>query len=246
MIQKRFCMIFLATFLTACNTPTARPVTISTPDVGAIQTQVVATVYAEALTASVPTITPTQFTPTPTYDPPKAHFDEDSNCRVGPGIKFVLVAIIKAGQTAELVGAPPQGNYWVVKNPSGNEACWVVRDFATPSGSVETLPTVGAPATYTPQPAPPAVTLKTWKYSCAYAANNSSAVTINLEWDDLSDYEFGYNIYLNNKVIAGLGANSTAYTDITYLANGQAATYFVEAYNFDGVGRSREVKAICQ
>ena len=248
-MRQNIIHIILSTMLLcACSLPEAeQPTVTSGPDVSALKTQAVATVYAEALTASVPTITPTVLTPTPTYAKPAMRFDEDTNCRRGPGIKFELVEVIKAGQTTEPLGA--QGNYWVVKSPTGGETCWVVADFATPSGEVERLPKMTAPATYTPQPVPVAPVLNSWDFECEYAsANNQSASTVNvvLKWADSSGFEIGYSIYRNNELIADLPANSTKYTDTFYLSYADVATYYVQAYNYDGAARSKEVKVSCQ
>jgi hypothetical protein len=248
-MRQNIIHIILSTMLLcACSLPEAeQPTVTSGPDISALKTQAVATVYADALTASVPTITPTVLTSTPTYAKPAMHFDEDTNCRRGPGIKFELVEVIKAGQTAEPLGA--QGNYWVVKSSSGSGPCWVVADFATPSGEVAQLPKMTAPATYTPRPVPLAPALQSWDYSCEFVFNNSqsaSTLTVVLKWQDLSASEVGYSVYRNKELVASLAENSTTYTDTTYLSYGDAATYYVEAYNYDNAARSREVKVSCQ
>jgi len=219
------------------------PTASATPDVGALSTQVVATVYAAAKTSSAPSITPTQPTPTATYVPPVVRFDSDSNCRSGPGIKFPLLEVLKAGQTAEPLGYHSEGKYWVVKYSQGNEGCWVVADFVTPSGSIETLPNMTLPPTYTPEPAPAAPKLTTWDYSCEFA-NEICTVTLILEWQDLANNETGYSIFRNNELVANLSPNAITYTDIIYLGRNQAATYFVQAYNFDGAARSADIKIV--
>jgi uncharacterized protein YraI len=248
-MYQKILHIFLAIILLgACNMPTGeQSISTSTPDVGALRTQAVATVIAGAQTAAVPTITATVLTSTPTYAKPAMLFDEDTNCRSGPGIKFELVTVIKAGQTAEPLGA--QGNYWVVKSPSGGGTCWVVADFATPSGEVARLPKMTAPATYTPRPVPLAPALKSWDYSCEYALNNSqsaSTITVILKWQDLSNSEIGYSVYRNSELVASLPENSITYTDAAYLNYGEAATYYVEAYNYDNAARSKEARVSCQ
>lgn len=250
MSQKKLYAVLLIILLAACNLPTSKPPVDPTPDANVLRTQAVATVFAAAPTTSVPELTPTvSLTSTPTDAKARIRFDVDTNCRSGPGIKFALVTIIKAGQIAEALGVPPQGNYWVVKSPSGSGACWVVADFATPSGNVGQLPKMTSPPTYTPQPAPLAPSLISWVYTCDLVSNNNqsgSTVTVVLKWQDMSNSEAGYNVYRNNQLIASLAANSTEYTEATFLGYGDALAYFIEAYNSDGAARSKGITISCQ
>ena len=257
-MRRRLLHVILLVFiLSSCSSPVTaqaeqpvaeKPVVTATPDVNLLSTQAVATVYA-ALTAAAPTVTPTISIPTPTIVKPAIRFDADTNCRSGPGIKFELVAVIKAGQTAEPLGAPAQGNYWVVKNPAGSGSCWVVRDFATPAGTVAALPKMTAPPTYTAMPMPVAPALNSWDFECVYAytdTQSASTATVVLKWADSSDYEIGYSVYRNTELIADLPANSTTFTHTSFLSYAEVATYYVQAYNYDGAARSKEIKVSCQ
>jgi hypothetical protein len=251
--MARFFLLLLPFLLVACNLPaTQSPMASPTPDVGALQTQAVATIYA-GITASIPpipspTITPVLPTLTPTPALPKIYFAGDTNCRQGPGVRFPLVTVIKEGQTAKLAGKPQQGDYWVVVNPNGSGQCWVVRDFATPSGVNDDLAVVTAPPTYTSMPRPAAPALANWDFSCEYASadGQSFTITVQLRWHDMSESELGYNIYRNDELIASLPPDTTAYTDVTYLVVGQGVTYIIEAWNSDGVARSKPINAQCQ
>jgi len=58
---------------------------------------------------------------------------------VGPGAIFERVGILLVGETAEIVGREPKGEYWYIRNPDeGAEFCWVWGEYATVSGN--TLP----------------------------------------------------------------------------------------------------------
>lgn len=60
----------------------------------------------------------------------------DTNCRTGPGAIFERVGILLVGETAEIVGREPRGEYWYIRNPDmGSEFCWVWGEYATISGS---------------------------------------------------------------------------------------------------------------
>ena len=88
-----------------------------------------------------PTISPTSdFTATP--GTPMITVSVDTNCRVGPGAIFQRVGILLVGETAEIVGREPKGEFWYIRNPDADgsdaEYCWVWGEYATISGS--TLP----------------------------------------------------------------------------------------------------------
>jgi hypothetical protein len=254
MHKKTLVLILVGVFLVACNVPGQAPSSPATPNVDALVTQALATLAVTQMASSTPTLSTS--TPTiPATEAPKIYFAGDTNCRTGPGVKFTLVTIIKEGQTAQLVGQSGQvassanNLYWVVTNPNGSGPCWVVRDFATPQGNIDKLVMATPPPTYTPMPRPEAPLLADWQFSCEYASPNdqtTSTITVELKWRDMSDYELGYDIYRNDELLASLPANTTAYTDVTYLVYGQGITYSIEAWNNDGVVRSKDAKAQCQ
>jgi hypothetical protein len=72
--------------------------------------------------------------PTPTT--PTISVSVDTNCRTGPGAIFERVGILLVGETAEIVGREPKGEYWYIRNPdTGPEFCWVWGEYATISGN---------------------------------------------------------------------------------------------------------------
>jgi len=152
--------------------------------------------------------------------------------------------VVRSGQKAEIIAKADKGNYWVIKNPNGEGTCWVAGDFAQTSGSLHILPTMIAPPTPTPEP-PKAPTWKNWSYSCAFATGGSDA-TVELIWSDNSKNETGYNIYRNDQLLVSFGPDTTAYTDVAFVAFGQSVSYVVEAYNDAGRVRSSAVTATCQ
>lgn len=79
-----------------------------------------------------------------------------TNCRVGPGIPFDIVTILRVGKTATVVGRHATADYWVIENPEGSGTCWVWGEYATLTGSTTSLPVWTAP----PPPTPSGVTLK--------------------------------------------------------------------------------------
>ena len=269
-LQQFFTIILASSLLAACSMPvrpTSTPIvdqalagTIVAMTLQAIHTRVPentqattppAQLEATAINSAVPSATPSpqiistataSSTSTPTYSAPFLVFDGNTNCREGPGTGYKVVTVLGSGQKIEPVGV--QANYWVVKNPNGPGTCWVVTDFATPSGSTWSLPTVIAPATSTLQ-APPVPSWTKWDYRCDYAANGFN-VTMILSWSDLATNLTGYRVYRDGQVIATLGADVTTYTDTTPLDNGKTLTYYVEAYKDAAHASSSNINASCQ
>jgi hypothetical protein len=104
------------------------------------------TLTAEATFSPIPDFTPTSGTP-------MISVSVDTNCRVGPGAIFERVGILLVGETAEIVGREPRGEYWYIRNPDeGAEFCWVWGEYATITGN--TLPLL-----YLSPPPPPSASL---------------------------------------------------------------------------------------
>lgn len=231
----RLFILLIVFLLGACNLPVTE------------KNDVLQTPTAARVTASR-TLTPRPPTATPTRELPAIYFSDDTNCRTGPGLRFNKVTVIKKGEVAQIAGEPDQREYWVVKNPNGDGTCWVVRDFATPSGVISGIPTIISPSTPTPMPPPADPSLTSWDFSCSYASleQTTASVTIELIWKDASDFELGYNVYRNDILLASLPQNSGNFTDNVYLGAGETVTYYVEAWNYDGLAYSREVRAKCK
>ncbi len=69
---------------------------------------------------------------------------------------------------------------------------------------------------------------------------------IKIKWTDHADNELGYRIYRDGTVVAELGANSTEYTDIFSVVQGQAIYYAVEAFNENGASKQFTLSATCE
>jgi hypothetical protein len=130
-----------------------------TPDANAINTSIAQTISARqtqvvinnpatatwTLAPETPTLTlePTlsetpDFTATSTT--PMISVSVDTNCRVGPGAIYERVGILLVGETAEIVGREPKGEFWLIRNPdTGPEFCWVWGEYATITGNIFTL-----------------------------------------------------------------------------------------------------------
>ncbi|GAB4447731.1 MAG: hypothetical protein OHK0041_07620 [Anaerolineales bacterium] len=143
-------IVLLAASL-ACGLPapaaTAGPNILATSivqTVAARQTQAsLANPPSPTFTASPPTSSPTPlpsltFTPefTATPEIPLISVSVATNCRAGPGVLYEQVDVLEVGETAEIVGREPKGEFWYIRNPHQTpEFCWVSGKYATISGN---------------------------------------------------------------------------------------------------------------
>jgi hypothetical protein len=114
-----------------------------------------------ALASPLPLVPETTGTPTPTFTPsstftpgkPTVSVTLATNCRTGPGKVYDLVGALLPGETTEIVGRDPTGQYWLVRNPDHPAAfCWLWGQYATPVGDFAVLPIFTPPPTPTPAP----------------------------------------------------------------------------------------------
>lgn len=252
--------ILLSVTLTACNMPARQT---STPIVDLAAAGTIAAQTLEALTtltppSSTPNIIPATVTTaptmppaasptaagtiTPTYAVPMLTFDDNVNCRQGPGTSFPIVLVIQNGQQMEISGG--QDTYWIVKVPNSDTTCWLPKEFATPSGSTWTVPTVAAPPSPSVEP-PAAPNWTKYYYSCEYASGGNT-VTMEMSWSDWANDETGYRVMRNGEIVVTLPPDSTTYTDIAFLESGKTFDYYIEVFNATGKSQGSTVNASCQ
>ena len=159
--QLSYLLTIVALILSACNLPgnnataevtqpTEQPPT-ATIDLAATRTR-----QAELVPTETPTETATE-TPTPepsetpTPVPPMAEVVRESNCRIGPGGIYDLVATYQVGQMLEVAAKDLGGGYWFVRNPEKpEEQCYLLAQNIRISGDTAALPQ------FTPLPSPTA------------------------------------------------------------------------------------------
>jgi uncharacterized protein YgiM (DUF1202 family) len=120
------------------------------------------TVAEETPTASQ-TATPAG-TDTPSV--PLVSVSENTNCRTGPSVHYGFVVLINTGQNLEVLATYPNGDYVIVRSPSGSGDCWLWLQYATQKDfSAYNLPAATAPPTPTPTftPTPAFNWNGTWK-----------------------------------------------------------------------------------
>jgi len=253
----------------ACVLPGAS-VTVPTQDPNAINTsiaQAIAARQTEAVLKNPPTatLTATPETPTLTLEPtmtptseftatsstPMISVEVDTNCRVGPGAIFERVGILLVGETAEIVGREPKGEFWYIHNPdvadNGVEFCWVWGEYATVSG--DTLPLL-----YLSPPPPPTASLDV----VFEKMDTCTTWWINFKLTNKSGISFKYiNIVLTDTdtdpvTVVSSKANEFTYNDgcsqpvttKTLIAGGTlSASSPLFAYNFKGHDLNAKVTA---
>lgn len=154
--------VVLALTAIACNLPVSGPVTetptlalqpmiaaSATLDLAATQTRQVELLPSETpTTAATETLLP-EAGATNTVEAPKAKVNRETNCRVGPGGMYDLVATYQAGQVLDIIATGLAQGYWFVQNPKKpEEQCYLMAQNVSISGDTSALPK------FTPQPSP--------------------------------------------------------------------------------------------
>lgn len=234
-----FVLVIFVVALPACNLITTPQ---SSDPLSAASTIVAMTLQAQGLPTSQGVIASTPFASpvvaTPTVKPTLFINTDKSKCTSGPGPDFKLIATFKTGTVVDLVGKDSADSYWLVKDPSSANVCFIQAQYATPSGNFESLPEVTPQATTSKVPARPGSI--NYTFSC-----DNTSVTTNLSWTDNANNENGYHVDRLGSQIADLPPNSNAYTDTTDYTLGAQMAYSVEAYNDAGVSLSRTITFTC-
>lgn len=206
------------------------------------------------------TATP-EFTATPhltgTPTVPQVTVSENTNCRVGPGIPYAIVGALVIGQVGTVVGKNTSTGYWIINNPGKTGTCWLYPQYATVTGDTSNLqeysipptptPTFTSTPTATPTLASPApVNNVNINLVCAPDGLNFKH-SGTLTWEDKSNNEDGFNIYVNGALLASIPANSTSHNvpQGASFAPGIASIFEVEAFNAAGTAAKKSVTKGC-
>lgn len=236
--MKKLIGILLAVtiLISSCNLPSTTVVDTGVATSAALTVQAV--LNATPLASPIASSTSELSTPTAPYSKPFITVGEVTNCRTGPGTNYEKVVQILPNEQVELLGVFPP-SFWVVKTNSG--ICWVNREFATPIGSVQTVPTVTAPPTPTGN-APEDVSWQKWDIFCNF---QTGLADISLKWSDKSSDETGYRVIRDGVIIVELSENSTQFSESIPLVTGESVEYNIEAFNSIGSARSSTLKLTC-
>jgi hypothetical protein len=92
----------------------------------------------------------------PTTPPPWwVEIYEDVNVRAGPGTDYDLIGTLIPGQSSEILGRSPAGNWLKIRYIGGpDNTGWVLREFVRVMGDAPNMPTIVPPPTPTLPPTP--------------------------------------------------------------------------------------------
>ena len=241
------------------------PVTVPTADQNLVGTMVAQTIAA-GLTQAAPSLTPINalispaatftptlsptptLTPTPIFTPtpliPLISVSVPTNCRVGPGKVYDRVGALLVGETAEVVGRDPTGNYWYIRNPDQtNDFCWLWGEYATLTGNYVVLPMLTPPPTPTPSPA--------FEFSY-YGKDTCVGWWVDLELENTGGITFkSMSITVKDTILGTtLSQSSDGFTELDgcigsftkdTLAPGSARVVSAPAFNYDPTGNKIRV-----
>lgn len=266
MLRKKSILVlslFLIFALTACNMPGGAPPTV---DLAATVTAQALLLESESgaqnpaeqlpLSTATPEFTATpELTGTPTV--PQVTVSVNTNCRTGPGTAYTIIGALVIGQVGTVVGKNSSTGYWIINNPGSTGTCWLFPQYATVSGNTANLQEYSIPPTPTPTFTPSPTATPTL---ASPAPVNNVNITLTctpdglnykhsgpLTWEDKSNNEDGFNIYVNNTLIASIPANSTSYNvpQGASMLPGTASIFEVEAFNAAGKAAKKSVSKGC-
>jgi uncharacterized protein YraI len=252
MLRRKMTLILsvlLITVLSACNLPGEE--TTPTPDIAlTVSAQVQLLETPTPLDTATPEFTPTPgFTSTPSV--PTVTVSVNTNCRTGPSIQYDLVGGVNVGQSAVVVGKNTSTGYWIINNLNGSGTCWLWGQYATVSGNTAGLSEYPIPPTPTPSPTltptstptPPSAPSNLNAVKDCKVAPNTYGGTIS--WQDNSDNETGFRIYLGATAHGTVGPNVTTYPIPAVVTNDPTITLSVEAFNSGGSSAKISVDVHC-
>lgn len=199
------------------------------------------------VSTSTPEFTPT-ITLTPTPSVPTVTVSLNTNCRTGPGTQYDWIGALVIGQSAEVVGKNSTVNYWIIKTPGGSGICWLWGQYATVSGNTSGLTEYAIPSTPTPSPIPIPAAVKNLSAIkvCTPLVPPNFQYAGNITWEDKSDNEEGFNIYVNGGFAIAVGPNITTYPIPPLIfPPGFPYTMGVEAFNDAGKSATKNVTFTC-
>jgi hypothetical protein len=129
----------------ACNLPSNRPVT-ETPTLAVSPTATLFLTTGTATQTVMPSDTPpATSTSTPTV--PVAFPKEVAvNCRLGPGVGWIVNSGLNVGASAQIVGKSADGGWWYIVDPlNSGRNCWVAASVTNTAGNLAPIPVVEAP-----------------------------------------------------------------------------------------------------
>ena len=131
--------------LLACNLPSNLPT--ETPTASAITPSPTLSLSTATATQTLPPSNTPPPTTTSTPTVPVAFPKEVAvNCRLGPGIGWVVLSGLSVGTSSQITGKSGDGSWWQIVDPlSSGRRCWVSTSVTNTAGNVAGIPVAEAP-----------------------------------------------------------------------------------------------------
>ena len=138
-------VLALVLAMLACNLPSS----------AATETPTLA-IFTPSITQPASTDIPTQTllpsnTPPPTSTttptvPVASPKDVAVNCRLGPGVGWVVLSGLSVGASSQIVGKSGDGGWWYIVDPfNSGRKCWVASSVTNTAGNLANIPVAEAP-----------------------------------------------------------------------------------------------------
>ncbi len=269
-IPSMMCAVLVIALLSACA-PAA-----PTEDPGALATIVAQSVQLTQLSASLtevvakqsatPAVTKTPFstatltmTPTITMTPTQESglwltFDQNTNCRYGPGTSFSIAALVEAGTKLQAIAQSEDGEFYYVRYfDTSNHYCWVWKQTAYQSGTTNVVPVYTTVPSATPSITPTAAAGFTVSYKSLQSCSGKYYLLLSIKntgyltWQSI---KITATDNTNNTTVTHSSDNFTAYAacgiglqqgDLTTNEPGDVATYNPGEFSYDPTGHNLTV-----
>ena len=141
----RLMLCVLIFTLSACNLPSNAPGT----ETATSAVTPTATLFLMTPTSTL-TIAPSETPPATTTSTPTVPVafprEVAVNCRLGPGVGWIVTSGLGAGASAQIVGKSADGGWWYIVDPvNAGRNCWVATSVTSTAGNLGPIPVVEAP-----------------------------------------------------------------------------------------------------
>jgi hypothetical protein len=146
-MKSRSSLFVLALVLAmlACNLPSNAAT--ETPTLVVITPSVTQPASTDTPTqTSLPSNTPPPTSTTTPTVPVALPKDVAVNCRLGPGVGWIVLSGLSVGTSSQIVGKSGDGGWWYIVDPfNSSRRCWVASSVTNTAGNLASIPVVEAP-----------------------------------------------------------------------------------------------------
>jgi hypothetical protein len=74
--------------------------------------------------------------------------DQDVNCHFGPGLGYIIIGALKAGESVPVIGKSASSGWFQIQDPLSTNRCWVGSSATEVTGDLGSVPVVPPPVTF--------------------------------------------------------------------------------------------------